>query len=126
MSNSNQTFRGKLSPELSGDPYYIDYAGVTTSGSTTTIATIVVASGFQLYLLQANCTCKMPITYQIKIDGVMVASGRTMSANPNADFYFSPYRLVDEGEELKIEFSADGGKPNSDVEFYLQARQITL
>jgi hypothetical protein len=126
MSKSNQTFRGKLSGVTAGDPLFFDAQSTTTPGSTTTLITHTVASGKVLYLLSADITCRQQGVFIIKIDSDIIASGRTGAGNMNPYFVWVPYREASTGEIVKIEFSAMSGRPSTDIEAYLQTRNVSV
>jgi hypothetical protein len=125
-SNSNQTFRGKAAPDLSGSAYLVEVSDVTDPGNIIVIHSDTVDTAKKLNLLHVATSCRHEGIMRVKIDGLVVASLRTGAGNNNPDFYWPPIREVFEGELLVIEFEAMAGRPVTDFEVYLHAREVDV
>jgi hypothetical protein len=125
-SNSNQTFRGKAAPDLSGNPYLVELADTTNPGNIKTLYTDTIGAGFKVNLLHVFGTCRYEGIFRVKIDALVVASFRTGAGNNNNEFYWTPIREVLAGEVLVIQFEAMSGRPVTDLEVYLHGREVAV
>lgn len=124
LSNANQTFRGKPSPDLQGEPYLAEVQSLTNPGNSVTLVNYTVPAGDSVRLLHFAGSCALEGRFEIKIDSQIIGSCRTQPGAPNCDFYWSPLREVLPSEVITVEFIAMAGRPSTFVEAYLQGRII--
>jgi hypothetical protein len=125
-SNSNQTFRGKASPDLSGEAYFLDLIQPTTPGTPQTIHSETIPVGFNYNLLKIFASGRHEAIIQVELDGDIISSMRIGPGNINPEFSWQPFRQASAGELLEVKLLSLGGKPSSDVEVFLQARKVTI
>lgn len=126
MSTSNQTFRGKATLVTQGVPFFLDLDSVTAPGVEKTISTQVITAGFKVNLLQVDVTCRIEGVYKVYIDTLVIASGRTGPTDKNPNFNWAAGREVEAGETLKLTFEAPSFRPVTDLEIYLQGREVPV
>lgn len=104
-----------------GTPFFVDVQTQTTPGASQELINETVGIGKTLKLKSVRITCRQSASYTIKIDSVIVGSGRVGSGILNDVFVFEVERSASAGSVVKVELIANLGKPASDVECYLQA-----
>ena len=60
----------------------------------------------------------------VKIDGTVIASGRSSPANMNVEINFKPSKSALTGEEITVEFTMLYGKIGQDIDVNLMANDI--
>ena len=110
--------------ETEGDPLDLSYDGVTTPGITQTLINHTVAVAKKNYLLQLFISCRIEGVYEIFVDSQLVGSGRTSASTPNDFYSWRPYQLAEAGEIVKVEYTGMVGRPVSDIECFMQARNV--
>jgi len=109
-----------------GTPFFVDApAQTTTPGTEQLLLTTTNAANETLYLKKIDVICRTEGTFKCKIDGSIVASGRTGAAKPTALFVWQITRQVSPSSTFEIYFTARTGAPASDVEAYLQGTKVT-
>lgn len=108
----------------SGSPFFSEVKTVTTPGVKQTLLTYTVQVNEQLALSQIYLTCRQSGFFELKSDGDLIASGRTGPSSLNVNFSFFPFRNIDSGKVLVLEFTQGTGGPATDIEAYLQASLI--
>jgi hypothetical protein len=125
MSNVTSTFRPSPTVgDTSGDAFFKEAQTVTTPGVTQTIISEVVPTGKTVNILKVDLSCRLEGRFDVKIDSLIIGSGRTSPGSPNAVFDWRPFREAQTGETIKIEFTAMSTRPATDVEAYLQGREL--
>lgn len=126
MSNATQTFRGKASPDLSGIEFLKKFIGTTTPGSEVTIISYTVPANTQVNLLQLNITCNTSGVFKVFLDSDQVGSGRTGAAAKNVLFTWPPFKKVDAAVVVAVKYESEAHTPATEIEAYLQGREIAL
>lgn len=112
-------------PLTSGASLFRDFTGITNPGTEEEVISETVSVGKAVRLLQAFVTCRQEGKWRLLIDGSEVASGRTGAAVANSHFSWLPYREASAGQVVSLRFLvSDSNKPATDLEAYLQAREI--
>jgi hypothetical protein len=111
--------------ETAGDPYFKDVQTTSTPGTEQTLYTETIGAGIDVNLFAVYVICRQEGSYKVQINSDIIASGRTGAAQSNVYFRWQPFRTVEAGQTLSVKFTAMTGKPASDVECYIQGREIT-
>lgn len=106
-----------------GNPFFASGSDVTDQ-SAKTLVDVTVPVATTRNITKVVVTTKTSGKFEIKIDGVVVGSGRTGPGQPNVEFTFLPYRGASAGQQITIEHTSASGPP-SDVEAYLMATDLT-
>jgi len=125
MSVSSQTFRGKSSPDISGNRFYEKNQTVTTPGVEQTLISETVGVGLNVNLIDCQVSCSREGVLKVYVENVVIASARTGPGNPNAIFLWNPYHSVLETETVEVKYLASNWNPVTEIEVYLQGREIT-
>ena len=124
MSNTTVTFRGKATPEVTGARYFKTALTTTIPGTLQVLITDTVGVSAEVWLMQLDATSMRSGIVYLVLDGVTIASKRTVSGSPNATFYFSPYHAALSGQVIEVKYLSHSWNPASDVEVYLQGRLL--
>lgn len=104
---------------VGGVPNFSQVETVTTGSLQTLISDTVPVSKTRS-LSKVVVTCRQPGRFTLKINSLIVASGRIGSSELNKEFKFFPQREALSGDIIKLEFEQLSG-PNSDIEAYIMA-----
>jgi hypothetical protein len=126
MAVGNQTFRGRVDQTTIGVPFNKKFEGVTTPGVKQTLINETIPASKKVNLLQLFVTCRLEGKIEIEVDGVNIGSGRTGAGKPDFHFSWLPYEEVPTGKVLKVFFTASSWRPSTDVEAWMQAREINV
>lgn len=107
-----------------GTPNFFDAEVLSTPGIEQTLITQVVGAGITRRLSSVYVTFRSNGCWSLEVDGNKVASGRTGPARPFNLFKFDPERDVSTGSTIELKFTAGTATKASDVEAYLQVRDI--
>jgi len=123
---ANQTFRGKVDLAIAGAEYFKQAAAltVTTPGVEQTLISEIVDPGKTVNLLIFHLTCNTQGSYKIELDGALIGSGRTGSGSPNSVFKWKPFKVAIAGETIIVKYTQITGRASSNIEAYLQGREI--
>lgn len=108
-----------------GEPDTLSNAVSSTPGSPQTLISNMVDAGTRLDAFAAIVVCAFPSLYQVKVDGVLIGSGKTAPGKPESRFVWLPLQKVAAGATIDIEFLQSFG-PTVDVEAYLQHTIVTI
>lgn len=125
MSVGTQTFRGKSSPDTSGVRFFESTQTVTIPGTEQTLISETVGAGLNINLLDCQVSCVREGLLKIYVNSAVIGSARTGPGNPNALFLWTPFHTVLVGETIAVKFTASSWTPVTNVEVYLQGREIS-
>lgn len=97
----------------------------TTPGAPQTLLTILVASMTRVDLYAAIVSCSFVTAFKVKVDGVIVGSGRTGPGEQQARFPWTPLLPVAAGATITLELVQSFG-PAVDVEAFLEYAVVNL
>lgn len=126
MSNVTSTFRTQGSLLESGTRYFKKALDTTQPGVEKTLISDTVAVGNQINILQCDVSCRHEGLIKIYVAGAVVGSKRTGPGNVNETFFFNPYHEASAGDTIEVKFEAAAFRPVTDVEAYIQGREIAV
>lgn len=104
-----------------GTPFFAeDQRTVAVVGTPETLISEVVPAATTRNISKVRVSCSQPGKFDIKIDSVIVGSGRTNASMMNVEIEFSPNRPATASQTISIVFNQLRG-PASDVEAYLMS-----
>ena len=122
----NQTFRGRVDVLTLGTFLIEKSVGLTDPGNTIPLIDYTVSVGEKLVALQITASCRLETKIIIKVNDVIIGTGRTGPGELNYKYIFEPFMELLESDNIKIECLASSWRPQTDIEAFLQARLITL
>lgn len=110
--------------DFKGSPIHKEAQDLTTPGSEQTLLsyTIPVAKTHQLF--QIIVSCRIESFWTLDIDGTVIASGRTGSANPKDVFPVFPGRDIATGTVVTLKLKSRSNSPIVDCEGYIHASEF--
>lgn len=94
----------------------------STDGTVQTLLSFTVPAGVTRKARKIVVTCRHKGLFELKVDAVVIASGRTGASDMNAKFEWNPTRPLAAGAVVVLEYKCDVN--NTDVEAYFMASDI--
>lgn len=108
-----------------GTPFHaVDQRTVATPGTPEDLISVTVPASTTRKISKVIVSCNKSGKFEVKINAIVIGSGRTGPGNTNVEFNWLPTRSAVATDVIKVTFNQLRG-PATDVEAYLMATDET-